>query len=279
VSPATTMAVVGESITLDTVAFDLLWERLALGAFPLVLQLRSHGDTFNERHELLDVARARLHEDGLLDGTDVRPRLAAWLQVLARPEDEVDVRWRDGTEQLRATVARRGDSTVRVLRSGEELTFTPVTPGSMPAAAVDVLPDVPAATSGGQISAPTEQLSSAYTAAAVSVHAGTEALLALGAERTDAVALATALVTTAAVSQIGAATTVGGRRVRHPSVVAVVDTGRGRYLSTERAAPDHRLWSTVRPGTRANLVRAATELLAEVQADAARTAAGTALRL
>jgi len=72
---------------------------------------------------------------------------------------------------------------------------------------------------------------------------------------------------------------VGGRRVRHPSVVAVVDTGRGRYLSTERAAPDHRLWSTVRPGTTANLVRAATELLAEVQADAARTAAGNALRL
>ncbi len=86
------MAVVGESITLDAVAFDLLWERLALGAFPLVLQLRSHGDTFTERHALLDGARRRLQQDGLLDGTDVHPRLAHWLQVLAQPEDEVVVR-------------------------------------------------------------------------------------------------------------------------------------------------------------------------------------------
>jgi len=137
------MAVVGESITLDAVAFDLLWERLALGAFPLVLQLRSHGDTFTERHALLDGARRRLQQDGLLDGTDVHPRLAHWLQVLAQPEDEVDVRWRDGATELRATVVRQGDSTVRVVRRVEELTLTPVTPGSMPSAAVDVLPMFP----------------------------------------------------------------------------------------------------------------------------------------
>jgi len=272
------MAVVGESITLDAVAFDLLWERLALGAFPLVLQLRSHGDTFTERHALLDGARGRLQQDGLLDGTDVHPRLARWLQALARPADEVDVRWRDGTKELRATVVRQGDSTVRVVRRGEELTFTPVTPGSMPPAAVDVLPDVPAATEGGQISAPTEQLSAAYTAAATSVQAGTAALLALGANRVDAAALAAALLGTDAVSQIGAATTLNGRRVRHPSVVAVLDTGHGRYVSSERAAPDHRLWSTVRPATEAQLVRAVTELLADVQVDAAQTA-GTALQL
>lgn len=272
------MAVVGESITLDAVAFDLLWERLALGAFPLVLQLRSHGDTFTERHALLDGARRRLQQDGLLDGTDVHPRLAHWLQVLAQPEDEVDVRWRDGATELRATVVRQGDSTVRVVRRVEELTLTPVTPGSMPSAAVDVLPDVPAATEGGQTSAPTAQLSAAYTAAATSVQGGTAALLALGVNRADAAALATALLSTDAVSQIGAATTLNGRRVRHPSVVAVLDTGHGRYVSSERAAPDHRLWSTVRPATKAQLVRAATELLADVRAEAA-SSAGTALRL
>jgi len=272
------MAVVGESITLDAVAFDLLWERLALGAFPLVLQLRSHGDTFTERHALLDGARRRLQQDGLLDGTDVHPRLAHWLQVLAQPEGEVDVRWRDGATELRATVVRQGDSTVRVVRRVEELTLTPVTPGSMPSAAVDVLPDVPAATERGQTSAPTAQLSAAYTAAATSVQGGTTALLALGANRADAAALATALLSTDAVSQIGAATTLNGRWVRHPSVVAVLDTGHGRYVSSERAAPDHRLWSTVRPATEAQLVRAVTELLADVRADAA-SSAGTALRL
>ena len=272
------MAVVGESITVETVAFDLLWERLALGVFPLILQLRSHGDTFPERHGLLDDARRRLQEQGLLQGPDVHPRLTRWLQALAHPDDEVDVRWRDGTDELRGTVVRRGETTVRVVRHDEELTFTPVTPGSMPSAAVDVLPDVPAATTGGQISAPTEPLSAAYTAAAASVQAGTSALVALGANRADAVALATALIATDAVAQIGAATTVGGRRVRHPSVVAVLDTGRGRYVSTERAAPDHRLWSTVRPATGAQLVRAATELLADVQAESAKTAE-TALRL
>ena len=272
------MAVVGESITVDTVAFDLLWERLALGVFPLILQLRSHGDTFEKRYALLDEARGRLQERGLLHGPDVHPRLARWLQALAHPDDEVDVRWRDGTDELRGTLVRRGETTVRVVRRGEALTFTPVTPGSMPSAAVDLLPDVAAATTGGQISAPTEQLSAAYTAAAASIQAGTSALVALGAERADARALAAALITTEAVSQIGAATTVRGRRVRHPSVVAVLDTGHGRYVSSERAAPDHHLWSTVRPATGAQLVRAATELLADVQADALRRT-GTALRL
>jgi hypothetical protein len=272
------MAVVGESITLDAVAFDLLWERLALGAFPLVLQLHSHGDTVEERHALLDGARQRLREDGLLDGPDINPRLARWLQVLARPDDEVDVRWRDGTNQLRATVVRQGDTTVRVVCRGGELSFTPVTPGSMPSAAVDVLPDVPAASGDGQLSAPTEALSAAYTAAATSAQAGTAALLALGASRVNANALATALLSTEAVSQIGAATTVNGRRVRHPSVVAVLDTGHGRYVSTERAAPDHRLWSTVRPATTAQLVRAATELLADVRSESA-SSTGRALLL
>jgi len=272
------MAVVGQSITVSTVAFDLLWERLALGAFPVLLQLRPHGDTFEDRHRMLDAAREELRAEGLLDGTEVHPGLARWLQVLARPDEELDLRWRDGTTELRATAVRQGDRTVRVVRRGDELTFTPVTPGSMPAAVVDVLPEVSAA-GGGQISGPTEQLSAAYTAAATSVEGGTTALSALGAPRTDAIEVATALASTDAVAQLGAAATVQGRRFRHPTVVAVLDTERGRYISTERAALDHSLWSTMRPATATNVVRAATELLADTATEAAARTGGSVLRL
>ncbi|MGZ4519431.1 MAG: ESX secretion-associated protein EspG [Mycobacteriaceae bacterium] len=273
------MAIVGRSFTVSTVAFDLLWERLGLGAFPVALQLRSHGDTFEERHAMLDVARRQLYENGLLNGTEVYPRLGRWLQALARPEAEVDVRWRDGTTELRSAVVHQGEVTVRVVRSGEELTFTPLTPGSMPSAAVDVLPDASAAASGGQISAPTGQLASAYAAAATSAETGTAALLDLGAPRADATSVARALHTIDSVSQIGAAVTTRGRRFRHPSVVAVLDTGHGRFISTEREAPDHSMWSTVRPATEANVVRAVTELLAQAQADSATGNTGSVLRL
>lgn len=266
------MAVVGQSITLSTVAFDLLWERLALGAFPVVLQLRSHGDTFEQRNVVLDATREQLQARGLLDGTSVDSRLERWLHVLAHPEDEVDLRWRDGSVELRATVVRQGEVTVRAVRRANEVTFTPVTPGSMPSAVVDLLPECGAARTG-QVSAPTHELSAAYTVAESSVPAGTSALLGLGAPREEAVALATALVSTESVAQIGAATTLRGRRFRHPSVVAVLDTAHGRYVSTERAAPDRRMWSTVRPATEPSVVRAVTELLAETRAEAARSAA------
>lgn len=257
------MAVVGQSFTVSTVGFDLLWERLSLGAFPVVFQLRSHGDTFQERHAMLDVARNQLQADGLLNGPEVHPRLERWLHVLAHPAAELDVRWRDGSSQLRAVVVQDGDTTVRVVRRGDELIFTPVTPGSMPSAVVDVLPAIAGARSGSQISAPTAQLAAAYTAAAISVEAGTAALLELGASRQDAVPVAAALFGIDAVAQIGAAVTKQGRRSRHPSVVAVLDTAQGRYLSTERAASDHSLWSTIRPATASNVVWAASELLDE----------------
>lgn len=112
----------------------------------------------------------------------------------------------------------QGEVTARVVRSGEELTFTPLTPGSMPSAAVDVLPDASAAASGGQISAPTGQLASAYAAAAAAASAetGTAALLELGAPRADATSVARALHAIDSVSQIGAAVTTRGRRFRHP---------------------------------------------------------------
>ena len=70
-----------------------------------------------------------------------------------------------------------------------------------------------------------------------------------------------------------------GRRFRHPTVVAVLDTERGRYISTERAALDHSLWSTVRPATAANVMRAATELLADTATEAAARTGGSVLRL
>ncbi|WP_164860534.1 ESX secretion-associated protein EspG [Rhodococcus sp. X156] len=271
------MAVVGQPCSLSTLELDLLWERLALGAFPLVLQLRPHGDTFAERHALLDGARAQLQDRGLVHGTHVEPRLEGWLHALARPDEELDVRWRDGEKEVRALVVRQDECTVRAVRRDDEVVLTPITPGSMVAAAVEVLPTVAAAATG-QVSGPTDQLSAAYETSARSADAGVQAMLALGAAHADATAVAAALAKAVGVAQLGAACTTRGRRWRHPSVVAVLDTEVGRYTSTERAAPDHRMWSTIRPASPAHLVRATAALLGEAQAVATQST-GSALRL
>lgn len=256
------MTVAGESVRFSTVALDLLWERLELGPYPLVLPLLSHGETLDERHHLLDGARRELLAAGLLDGPDVTPRLESWLRVLAEPEHEVHLRRASTEDVLRATVVRRDDECVRVVLRGTELELTPVTPSSQAAAAVALLPDA-APGPGGQLAAPTTALAAALAAGQAGPEPFAGAARRLGASQDDAAALAGALATTWATAQLGVASTRDGQREAHPSVVVVHDTARGRYVVTERPAPDLVAWSTLRPATAAQVVRAVEELLAE----------------
>ena len=257
-------------VRLSTVGFDLLWERLALGAYPLVFPLLSHGGTDTERVRLLDAARAELLADEVLDGPDVAPRVRTWLRTLAEPAEEVHVRRVATTGVRRGTVVRGpgGDAAacVRAVLEDATITLDGVDEAALVTAAVALLPDAPAG--AGQVSAPTDDLAAAFAAGAAGAEAFTAAARHLGADRDDALALGRALVTTHASTQLGVATGHGGARRAHPDVVVVHDTERGRYVVTRRAAPDGTSWSTLRPATPAQLTRAVLELLDEVRTGA-----------
>lgn len=264
---------VGGTVRMTTVGFDLLWERLELGPYPVVFPLLSHGATDLERVRLLDAARDELLAGGLLDGPDVAPLLAVWLRTLAAPDEEVHLRRTSTTEVLRAAVVRgpdpRGPSTapdvgVRAVLADGTVTFEPVHPGAAAAAAVALLPEAPAGP-GGQLSAPSEALARAFAAGAAGPEGFTAVARELGASRDDATTLARALSTTHASSQLGVATTRDGQAATHPRVVVVHDTAEGRYVLTERPAPDGAPWTTLRPATSPQVTRAVAELLADAR--------------
>jgi hypothetical protein len=257
-------------VRLSTVAFDLLWERLDLGAYPLVFPLLSHGATATERVRLLDGARRELLADGVLVGPDVAPHVETWLRTLAAPAEEVHVRRVATTGVLRGTVVRGvadgdPDPCVRAVLVDGAVHLEPAHPGGVVAAAVELLP-ASGPGPGGQLSAPTDGLVAAFTAGAAGPEAFAAAAHGLGAGREDALALGRALATTHATAQLGVATTRGGTRTPHPRVVVVHDTAQGRYVVTERPAPDGTAWSTLRPATSAQVARAVAELLAESRA-------------
>src|SRR5436309_1281860 len=67
-------------------ALDSLWEALDGGELPYPLELRSHGDTMDERAALRRQLHRELGEEGLLDhGGRLEPRIEEWLGTLARP--------------------------------------------------------------------------------------------------------------------------------------------------------------------------------------------------
>ncbi|WP_460865358.1 ESX secretion-associated protein EspG [Rhodococcus aerolatus] len=264
---------VGGRVRMSTVGFDLLWERLGLGAYPLVFPLLSHGATDLERVRLLDAARAELLADGVLEGPDVTPRVAAWLRTLAAPAEEVHVRRVATTGVLRASVVRGPDATgpatapdvcVRAVLADGTVTLTPVHPGGVAAAAVALLPEAPAG-DGGQLSAPSAALAEAFAAGQDGPDGFTVVARRLGATREDATTLARALATTGASTQLGVAMTRDGQRTAHPHVVLVHDTEAGRYVLTERPAPDGTPWATLRPATPAQVTRAVAELLTDAR--------------
>lgn len=258
---------------MSTAGFDLLWERLGLGAYPLVFPLLSHGATDLERVRLLDAARTELRADGVLEGPDVAPRVAAWLRTLATPAEEVHLRRVTTTGVLRASVVRGPDTTgpatapdvcVRAVLADDAMTLEPVHPGGVAAAAVGLLPESPAG-GGGQLSAPSAALTEAFAAGQDGPDAFVVVARRLGATREDATTLARALSTTHASTQLGVATTTDGHRSPHPRVVLVHDTAAGRYVLTERPSPDGTPWSTLRPATAAQVTRAVAELVTEAR--------------
>jgi hypothetical protein len=75
-------------MVLSGLAFAVLWEKLALGAFPRALFQLSPGATERERAHAEHVAATELWRLGLGQGDDLDHELVATLRLLAKPEVE-----------------------------------------------------------------------------------------------------------------------------------------------------------------------------------------------
>ncbi|MEO6880726.1 MAG: ESX secretion-associated protein EspG [Mycobacteriaceae bacterium] len=256
------MVVEERDVQLSGPELELAWRSLRLQDYPVVLELLSHGATRSERDELLGAARRALRERGLWDDHGPEPLLARYLQTLAVPDTEVDVRGRGPAGRWRGLVAGGPAATVLVVQRDGLHTLTPVSAGSMAAAVLSTLPDAdPAA---GQLNAPSAELHRAFTTVGSDERALGAVLRELGASAADAGALARALPTARGSAQIGAAARSHGPRRRAPRVVALLDTDVGRYLVIETRSRDRQPWTTYVPATPVRVHAAVQELLATV---------------
>lgn len=250
-----------KQLALSPLGFDALWSTLDLGDFPLVLQLRSHGQTLAERAALIEHELPRLHVDGAMRNGAILPDVARALAILADPEREFDVRAQGRTGPWRAVAVSGGSQAVVVVRNGVQLTLDVVHADQLAAATASTLGDYPAGTPA-QVSTSADQLDAVYARIPDGPSAVAAALVRCGATHTDALTLAGAFTGPEAKAVIGGAVRVDGRRRRVRRTVVVIDTAVGRYLCTESTAGDGTRYSTVRSANPVAVTRAINELIA-----------------
>jgi ESX secretion-associated protein EspG len=247
---------------LSWLEYDFLWEHLELGRRPPVLDINSHGRTFDERDELRITAWKSLASKGFGEPGDLDPDLARCLTVLARPEWEVDGRLHLSADGPRTSVLVAASGTaaaVAVLDAGH-LTVWRTAATGLARAMVARLPEHPPGT-GVSISVLAETLDRCAARAGSDPDVLGRALVSAGLGKDQTRKLVEVVGHVVRFGHIGAARTPRhGARVRAGHVVSFYDNPSGRYLFTRRRSGGA-LWVTLAPGRTDAISRQVEELL------------------
>ncbi|MGW5050560.1 ESX secretion-associated protein EspG [Actinokineospora sp. NPDC004072] len=242
--------------TLDQLALDFLWEALDAGELPYPLQVRSHGDTVDERTALRHRMHAELAARGLIDRYGrVEPHVEDWLGVLARPDVAIDALFLPQLPGKAVAVyaAAAGATGVVATQSGDDLHLRRVRADGLVAEVVALLPAAPRGAEAS-VSLPADEF------AAIDPRA------VRGLAESDPRAAAARLVGQPNLrgGQFGVtARDPNGGRVRGP-VLSWFDKPNGRYLTSTSRGRDGREWVTVAPADAQTVRHRLGQLLAEV---------------
>ncbi|PXX61707.1 ESAT-6 protein secretion system EspG family protein [Nocardia tenerifensis] len=233
-------------------------ESLGVQTFPSVLALRARHVDHASAAGAREAATLELRERGVLDGYgDVRDdELAGALFALARPERELVLRIRRGTELHRVCLVRRGLDHAVAIRVGDELDIRPVWGDEDPELLARPLLDALGPAQPADIPtfrAPTDELRERLDAAD---NSATSAVYQLGLPEQDAITLGLALRQWTSLAELVCYAHADGAAVRSPATAAVYDTAAGRIIAGGSVAADGRAWTTLAPGTDRRLAHA-----------------------
>jgi hypothetical protein len=251
-----------DRFTLSWPEYDFLWEHLELGQRPPVLDINSHGRTFDERDELRTAAWKSLADKGFGAPGDIDPDLRSCLRVLARPEWEVDGRLHLSSNGPRTSVlvAANGTKAAVGILDPDRFTVWPTSPTGLVRAALTPLPAHPSG-NGASITLPADTLDRCAARAGSDADALRRALVSAGLGKDESRKIVAVLGHVVRFGHIGAARTRRhGARVRAGHVVSFYDNPSGRYLFTRRPSGGA-LWVTLAPGTTDAISRQVDELL------------------
>ncbi|MFF5990887.1 ESX secretion-associated protein EspG [Prauserella flavalba] len=249
---------------LSSLEFDFLWESAGIGELPYPLQVRSHGETMEERATLRQQVLAELARRGIVDESGrPQPHIEDLLGVVAGSDvslDSVQISAPSAEPQL-AVVAALGSQGTMLIRDPQGFFLDRVPSDGLASAIVGLLPPAPRGKEKS-ITVPLEQLLSgpgvdfmqrrapSPDGGRASVDEDRKALARLHAQpRLRG-------------GQIGAnARSRTGSKSRMP-VLSWFDTETGRYFTQATRGRDGRDWITIAPADAATLRHRLSEMLA-----------------
>jgi hypothetical protein len=252
----------GDVTSLSHLEFDFIWEHLGLGETPYPIDVRSFGETMEERVVLREQVRDSLRAKGLHDGEILSLRLEELLTLSVRAPFSVDGQLSVG-EYVRVLASSRGTEGVLVAQTDEEIRVVSVRHGKVVPAVLSLLPDEKPGP-GGAARLPRQAFDDAIEEYQRAGYMGLERAL-TGAGVTGR-ALRTVITLVESARHGGgqlAANSVDavGRRTRTP-VVNWFDTSAGRYLTHVELARDRVEWLTITPADTSRIEQRLTDLIA-----------------
>jgi hypothetical protein len=130
-------------VDLSLTAVDILWEDLKLGGIPFPLEVRSHGDTAEERARIRAAVYGQLERRELAIGDTPTPDLASRLHLLAAPKISIDLvalRELSDRQPIRAMVAARGKRAILAVQKDLAISLTKVRETAIVGTILDLLP-------------------------------------------------------------------------------------------------------------------------------------------
>lgn len=226
-------------------------DTIGAGSLPWVLAVTPPYSRHAERARFAAATTAELVALGVMAGDGlVDDRVAAWMRVLCRAEQWLDLRFVAGDDMLRGVVARRGGRTVVALRNAQLITVTDMAIDHPHAL-------VPVVTAGLANRPPAHFAEFALPAAAGAradeqIRSGatvSEVLDFLGVPASARPAVEAAFEQTRSYVEVVAGEHRDGHRVSTEVGVGVVDTTAGRVLVSPAKGYDGEWVSTFSPGT------------------------------
>lgn len=235
-------------------ALDFLWEAFGAGEPPYPLEVRSYGETVDQRTALRRQVREDLVAGGLIDPSGrLEPELEGWFGTLAQPDisiDSVFLPELDAVPVLALAASGRAGAVLAV-QQPDGLRLRSIPRDGLVTAIVGLLPGARRG-SEQSISVPAVELEK--------VPAGAPARASTQDTR-KALATLTGMRNTGG-GQIGVNSRSDMRGRRRSPVLAWFDNESGRYLSQTRDG-----WVTIAPADAAALRHRIGELVAEVTSD------------
>lgn len=251
----------GGVTSLSHVEFDFIWEHLGVGEQPYPIDVRSFGQTMEERAALRLQVRESLRAKGLHDGEVLSTRLEELLTLAARGGFTVDGQLSVG-EYVRVVAASHRDEGVLLAQTDDEIRVVPVRHGKIVQAVIALVPDEKPGP-GGAARLPRTVFDESIDEYQRTGYVGLErTLTSAGVTGRD---LRTVITLVESARHGGgqlAANSVDnvGRRARTP-VVNWFDTAAGRYLAHVEVTRDRTEWLTIAPADTSRIEQRLTDAI------------------